>query len=231
MTQANPTPQDKDFIASLTDALATIGLEFVETAEGGLVVDTIKEPTTMTFTEKITPIGPVAPGSTLTVCDPCYLIGADKETLAYGHTEALPGHGPFALSAITEAPLAEGVWEAYTKEAVDGVWGNRVWYAGIRLIDGPDVDATTESEQGVDAGMVGFFVNRPAFKYTDTWSRDGGMSCMESSRLLFHGTGLAWITDSGIGDGGYTVTALWSKGKIVGVEANYYGCYMDEDED
>lgn len=229
MTNANPTPHDAAMIASLGPALNAIGLAFVLNEDGsGIVIDVADKPAAPT--ENITPIGPVAPGSTLTVCDPCYLIGADEETLTYGHAEALPNHGPFALSALTEAPLAEGVWEAYAFEGDEGPpWGERVYRAGVRLTDGPQIDDTTEATQGVDAGMVGFFINRPAFKYTNTWSNDGGLSCMgPQARLLFHGTGLAWITDSGFGDGGYPVTAHWSDGKVVAVEAVYIG--DDEDD-
>jgi hypothetical protein len=153
------------------------------------------------------------------------------QQLTYGHTDALPGHGEFALAALTEAPLAEGVWEAFASAGELGGWGGRVWSAGIRLVDSPVFDSTTESEQGVDAGMVGFFVNTPRLCYDETWSRDGGRSCTGMTRLLSRGTGLAWVTDSGVGDGCYPVTTHWRDGRIVAVTAVYLNDEDENDED
>lgn len=172
----------------------------------------------------------VSAGSTLTVCDPCYLIdNSDGDNrLAYGHTEALPDHGPFALSAYTEEPMAPGTWEAYAEEGDEGVWGTRVRRAGLRMVRPPAGDNSTISEQGVDAGMVGFFVNRPRMTYEQTWTTDGGLSLMDRTRLFQQGHAFAWVTDSGFGDGGYPVMAIWANGEIIQVEATYIG---DEDEE
>jgi hypothetical protein len=175
----------------------------------------------------------VSEGSTLTVCDPCYLIDRSdpNDRLVYGHTEALPDHGPFALSAITEAPLHPGTWEVYAHEAVEGGWGPRIWHAGLRMVRPPAADDATTTEQGVDAGMVGFFVNRPRMTYNDTWTTDDGATTLELTRLFQKGHTFAWITDSGYGDGAYPVTAIWSQGRIIQVEATYIGFDGDDDND
>lgn len=166
----------------------------------------------------------VSTGSTVTVCDPCYLIDNSdgKDRLAYGHTEALPGHGPFALSAYTEAPMASGTWEAYAEEIDEGgIWGKRIYRAGLRMVrESGGGGVVTIHEQGVDAGMVGFFVNRPRMTYDQTWDE-------KSARLFQQGHAFAWVTDSGFGDGTYPVTAIWRNGEIVQIEA----AYIADDED
>jgi hypothetical protein len=171
----------------------------------------------------ITPLTIVVPlgtykDATVTVSDPCYLDADYTGPLAYGNCHD---------AAVNEKPLADGAWEAYAvKSDLGNGWGERVWYAGVRLADRTDGDTVTDAEQGVDAGMVGFFVNRPALTYDQCWRQEGPWPQV----LPIHQDGAAaLITGSGLGDGVYDVRITWLDGKIVAVEADYLTCYLGGD--
>lgn len=169
-----------------------------------------------TKTEKTTIVVPLGTysGATLTVSDPCYL--ADYYDLAYGNC---------SVAAVNEGPLADGAWNGYSIVFDDGDgWGERVWYAGIRLAEPTDADKKTEAVQGVDAGFVGFFLNRPDLTYDEICNH---YLRRQKDTFIAKDGSAVFATSSGIGDGAYRVEVGWLDGKIISVDIDYYG----EDEE
>ena len=137
--------------------------------------------------------------SPVDVTDPCY----DRD----------------AWCRINGLQVVPGEYTCAIAEEDTGMWGIRVSTIGIYL-DG-DVPATSEMDAigdiGVDAGLAGFFVNKPDF--TDV---EWGAFCNQIS------SGRAWqftygfCSSSGYGDGAYNVFArMNSAGAINALEIRF----------
>ena len=127
-------------------------------------------------------------GGKIDITDPCY----DKRTWC----------------RINGVSIVEGTYNCYVVMAYDhetGGWGTRIAEIGIEL-DGVKVISGYQKigEIGVDAGLAGFFENKP--DYTDD---EWGEFCKK-----IHGYDKYWLWDvgffseSGYGDGGYRVEAV-----------------------
>lgn len=106
-------------------------------------------------------------------------------------------------------------------------WGERVGEIGIRFVDAAkDLHYEKIANIGVDAGLAGFFNEKPDYT-TEQWDEICGL-------VLNHEETRAWITDdgffssSGYGDGGYNVYAAKTDGEI---EALYIQFIPEEDEE
>lgn len=118
---------------------------------------------------------------------------------------------------INNFPITAGIYACYIDVANDEEtcgWGERVARIGIRK------DRATHFEEkgtiGVDAGLAGFFVNKPDYNDKE-WNEFVNMTC----------TGKAWKTDngffseSGYGDGAYRVYAGYKDGEVVEVYIDF----------
>ena len=153
----------------------------------------------------INKIGTINLQNTVDVTDPCY----NKDVWC----------------RMTVKNVQPGAYECYACLKDDGSWGVRVSRARIVLADGSDVaKSTMERVQrgrswrfigdiGVDAGMAGFFADKPDFG-DDEWSKlcdwifhgenEGKMAYIKT----FHNGSDGFWTESGYGDGGYPVYAI-----------------------
>ena len=122
-----------------------------------------------------------------------------------------PGYDNDVWCRINNFPISAGTYECYTLTASNeetGRWGKRIARIGIRK-DKAD-KYQLEGYIGVDAGLAGFFVDKP--NYTD-----------EEWHEFVYRTGDAWLIDngfysqSGYGDGTYNVYAGYKNNEVVEV--------------
>lgn len=162
-------------------------------------------------------------GNTIDITDPCY----DKGT--WGRTTQ---------------ELPEGEYECWVDIVDCGDWGKRVALSQIikRDLDNSDIYARTRiAEIGVDAGLAGFFDNKP--DYDDTaWSEFCEWSWQKENQIERKTVALAnednaakcngFFTSSGFGDGCYAVIELRGKDdKIIGYEIEFIEEENEEDEE
>lgn len=154
------------------------------------------------------------------ITDPCY----DKDTWCRMTVDVKPG-----------------TYNCYSYIGEDRAWGKRVWINQIVIADGEDATIAEEKirnnkswkkigEIGVDAGLAGFFDNKPNFNDDEwqefcDWMRDideGIVSekVYDSFINLFDGRSGFW-TGSGVGDGLYSVYTIKNSGKIVALEIRF----------
>lgn len=123
---------------------------------------------------------------------------------------------------INNFPITPGVYECYVVEADNeetGGWGTRIARIGIRK------DKANHYERkgniGVDAGLAGFFINKP--NYTDDeWHK----ICDEISGKDVSLAADHFFSSSGYGDGAYDVYAGYRDGILVEV----YIDFIEEEE-
>lgn len=151
------------------------------------------------------------------ITDPCY----NKDVWCRMQTEVKPG-----------------TYNCYSYVGEDADWGKRVWLNQIVIADDADSVATEEKVSknrswrnigkiGVDAGLAGFFDEKPDFGDEEwdslcDWMLDDEKNSACSSYIKdFNGKDGFWTT-SGIGDGGYDVFAIRNtKGQIVALEIRF----------
>lgn len=128
----------------------------------------------------------------------------------------------------TQKPITPGEYNCYVGIGSNKNWGTRV-YMLILLAADIDLDSKGDVENvgtiGVDAGMAGFFENKPDYS-DEEWNKvcDYVFEGFESGNSKKH-----WIVDadtplrckgffseSGIGDGEYVVYQLKKRNRIVG---------------
>ena len=136
-------------------------------------------------------------GDKIDITDPCY----DKMTWC----------------RINDFPIPAGNYECYTLEADNeetGGWGERVARIGIRR---GKADTYEEiGSIGVDAGLAGFFNNKP--DYTDKeWDEFVNRVDTEKAFIIEDG----FYSESGYGDGGYPVYTGYKNGEIVEVYIDF----------
>lgn len=147
--------------------------------------------------------GHITLGNTVDVTDPCY----DKDVWC----------------RCTIKNVAHGKYACYAIIADEGKWGRRVARARIVLDDNSDAAKDTQTRVqrgrswrhdttiGVDAGVAGFFANKPDFD-DNQWSKlcDWMSSQDEGNAFIkrFDNETDGFWTSSGYGDGCYDVWAI-----------------------
>jgi hypothetical protein len=128
-------------------------------------------------------VGKIELGTKVDITDPCY----DKDTWCRMTTDCEPG-----------------LYEGYIEMSDEGAWGNRVASVSI-FKDGRIVDIEKMKiigKIGVDAGLAGFFNNKPDFNDRE-WSEFCDKIEEGNAWNLYNGI----FSSSGYGDGGYYVYA------------------------
>lgn len=160
------------------------------------------------------------PDGVVDVTDPCY----DNDTWCRSQFEIKPG-----------------TYNCYSYIGESYGWGKRVWINQIVFADGEDAAYAEEKirsgrswrkvgEIGVDAGLAGFFDNKPDFR-DDAWEefcdwmhdpdqRHSEKEVYDSFIRQFDGRDGFW-TYSGAGDGCYSVHAIRNNRKIVALEIRF----------
>ena len=152
----------------------------------------------------------VKDGDKVTVTDPCYDRGSRG-----GLNVKLPA----------------GEYACYYNKQDEGCWGERIAGAAILRKDIHEdieyLDTKWKGTVGVDAGLCGFFVNKPDYD-DEMWSR----FCDELEEIdkggcknIYH-TDEGFFTSSGYGDGTYTVRILMDGEEKVGLLLTF----IDEEE-
>lgn len=133
----------------------------------------------------------------------------------------------------TQKPIVPGEYNCYAGVGSNKTWGKRV-YSLIILAKGLDLggkyDVQSVGTIGVDAGMAGFFVNKPDYS-DDDWNQicdyvfksdESGQPKKfwivdENSPLRCKG----FFSESGIGDGEYVLYEAKQRNKIVGYKLEF----------
>ena len=151
------------------------------------------------------------------VTDPCY----SKDTWCRDSVELAPGRYCVCTHVVDE-----------------GEWGERVAALEIRRADKQfaSVDLVRVGSAGVDAGLCGFFEDKP--NYDDAaWERFcDNLSAEEEAVGHYHAvhyTGEGVYSSSGYGDGEYDVMALkeYRTDEIVGLMLVFIGPDEEEEEE
>lgn len=140
---------------------------------------------------------------------------------------------------LNNIKVVPGTYNCYAYMGVDRDWGNRCWIAQLVIADGPYDEIAedricsgrswrTIGSIGVDAGMAGFFNHKPNFNDKE-WSEF--CDNVLSNECEIHGyidgfsedkkSNQGFWTDSGIGDGCYTVHAIRENRKIIALEIRF----------
>ena len=174
----------------------------------------------MNYVQYMDKVIEVKKGDTVSATDPCYDAGGGSEI-----------HVPV------------GRYNTFYEKVDEGDWGIRVSRCAIAQegCDTWDVEnahRVRTSSVGVDAGLCGFFVNKPDYddaawdefcdmltRMDKKYEKDTG----HKYRNVYH-TDEGFFTSSGYGDGEYNVYMLDMDGKV-GVEIVFIGDDEEEDED
>ena len=133
----------------------------------------------------------------------------------------------------TQKPIIPGKYNCYAGEGSNKAWGRRI-YALILLANGLDLngkyDVQNVGKIGVDAGLAGFFVNKPDYS-DDEWDRICEYlfkkECSRQSKrfwIVDEDTPLlckGFFSESGAGDGEYFLYEIKQCGKIVGYRLEF----------
>ena len=137
--------------------------------------------------------------------------------------------------------IAPGKYNCYAYTGIDRVWGRRVWINQIVFAEGSDAEYAekaiavgrswrTIGGVGVDAGLAGFFNDKSDFgddEWNDLcewmWSSEPHNDADEADVYIrdFEGRDGFW-TESGCGDGWYSVHAIRNNRKIVALEIRFF---------
>lgn len=152
------------------------------------------------------------PDGLVDITDPCY----DKDVWC----------------RMNDVRVMPGKYNCYAYMGTDRSWGNRCWIAQIVIADGP-YDEIAEDKIcsgrswriigsiGVDAGMAGFFNHKPDFDDKE-WSKVCETRCVSNAcKAYMENFAKGFWTDSGIGDGCYTVHAIREDRKIIALEIRF----------
>lgn len=152
----------------------------------------------------------VKDGDKVTITDPCY----DRDSKG-GLNVKLPA----------------GEYACFYDEQDEGCWGKRIARAAIVRKDKSayiDVlDTKWKGTVGVDAGLCGFFVNKPDYD-DDAWDKfcdDLEEIDKGGCKNIYH-TDEGFFTSSGYGDGTYTVRILMDREEKVGLMVTF----IEEDD-
>lgn len=153
-------------------------------------------------------------GNQVDITDPCY----DKD-----------------VWCRTTQELPEGEYDCWIELEDCGDWGKRVALSQIikNGLDNSDIYTRTYvAEIGVDAGLAGFFDNKPDYN-DDAW--DDFCDMLDGKAWVVDENTAAkcdgFFTSSGFGDGCYAVIELRGKDdKIIGYEIEFIKEENEEDE-
>jgi len=155
-------------------------------------------------------VGTIELGTKVDITDPCY----DKDTWCRMTTNCEPGE-----------------YKGYIEMSDQGDWGMRV--ASVSIFKGDKIWEIEEMEYigniGVDAGLAGFFNNKPDFN-DEEWYEFCDKIEDGNAWNLYNGI----FSSSGFGDGGYDVYANKDRNAftIVFIDEGYdEEYYEDEEED
>ena len=132
---------------------------------------------------------------------------------------------------MNDVKVMPGTYNCYAYMGEDKSWGNRCWIAQIVIADGPyDEIAEDRIQSGrswrtigsicVDAGMAGFFNHKPDFNDTE-WDAVCNIVLNGDRRAYIEDFAKGFWTDSGVGDGCYTVHAIRENRKIIALEIRF----------
>ena len=132
--------------------------------------------------------------------------------------------------------LPVGVYECMYDITDEGLWGRRVAKCAIlregsHLYEPDEAYRIFEGSTGVDAGLAGFFINKP--DYDDpAWEQFCHEVYANEDEGAYH-TPEGFFTQSGYGDGEYDVYILKNRDEVVGAMIIFIEEpeYDDEDED
>ena len=145
--------------------------------------------------------GTITLGCTCDVTDPCY--NADV----------------WCRHTVTVKP---GIYNCFLEISDEGDWGNRVKRSWIIHEDIADIKGLRKSftcECGVDAGLLGYFDNKPDFTDEEWESLCDSINWDDKFVIdQFRGRD-GFFTASGYGDGCYDITVYKKKGENVAIEA------------
>lgn len=142
--------------------------------------------------------------------------------------------------------ITPGEYDCYAWTGEDDVFGKRVWATAILWYDDSTFDTYLSDDSlweeigeiGVDAGLAGFFNNKPDFtddEWNDfchwMWDKDIPHNEMKEYDLEYDGEIDAYVrsfnghdgfwTGSGCGDGCYPVYAIKRDGKIIALKIEF----------
>lgn len=147
-----------------------------------------------------------------------------------------PGYDKDVWCRINDVAIMPGTYNCYAYMGDDKSWGNRCWIAQIVIAGGPYDEIAEDKISsgrswraigsiGVDAGLAGFFNHKPDFDW-ETWNKlcDEMFSEENDDKRAyiknFQGGDGFW-TESGCGDGCYTVHAIRENRKIIALEIRF----------
>ena len=121
---------------------------------------------------------------------------------------------------INNFPIKPGEYTCYAciadNEETRG-WGERVSRIGIRMGDADRYER--KGLIGVDAGLAGFFIDKPDYNSAE-WKEFCGKINFDQRVYLFDE---GFFSESGYGDGAYNVYAGYKDGNIVEVYIEFIG--------
>ena len=132
---------------------------------------------------------------------------------------------------MNDVKVMPGTYNCYAYMGEDKSWGNRCWIAQIVIADGPYDEIAEDRIQsgrswrtigsiGVDAGMAGFFNHKPDFNDAE-WDEVCNVVLNGDRRAYIEDFAKGFWTDSGVGDGCYTVHAIRENRKIIALEIRF----------
>ena len=142
-----------------------------------------------------------------------------------------PCYGKDVWCRMNDVRVMPGTYNCYAYMGEDKIWGNRCWIAQIAIADGPYDEVAedrissgrswrTIGSIGVDAGMAGFFNHKPDFD-DDAWTKVCNAKTHGGCKAYLEGFANGFWTDSGVGDGCYTVHAIRENRKIIALEIRF----------
>lgn len=144
-------------------------------------------------------VGNKAFGKKIDITDPCY----DHDTWC----------------RINDLEIEAGLYRCYVIIADDSEtngWGERVAEIGIELVGTTPYKYERIGSIGVDAGMAGFFENKPDYKDEEWHMFCDCLDYKHNKYWLWH---VGFFSDSGYGDGSYEVkVSRNSHGKVIAVK-------------
>lgn len=145
-------------------------------------------------------VGTISLGCTCDVTDPCY--NADV----------------WCRNTVTVKP---GKYNCFLEMSDEGAWGTRVkrsWIIHEDFIDLEDLDEGYFCECGVDAGLLGYFDNKPDFTDEEWENLCNSINWKDKYVIDKYNGRDGFFTSSGYGDGAYEVVVYEHNGENVAIE-------------
>ncbi len=153
-----------------------------------------------------------------------------------------PGYDKDVWCRMNNVKIKPGIYNCYSYIGESKGWGKRVWINQIVIDDDEDSAATEEKIRigrswrtigiiGVDAGLAGFFDDKPDFGYDKwdefcewMWDKNNchNLEDVKESYIRSFDDRDGFWTESGAGDGCYSVHAIRNnKRQIVALEIRF----------